>query len=180
MRCGGTVTVTINVSITEDDIYFNKIKRDIKSKLKIDLDQYKKSYIKRRLATRIRACKCRTYKEYYEYLLNHPEEYKELEKALTINVTEFWRDISVYREIAKILEKMILDRSRRSIRIWSAGCSSGEEPYGVAIIVDNLLEKHRRKLLKVTIIGTDIDRNVLAMARRGIYLDKQLKNRKVT
>ncbi|WP_253254747.1 protein-glutamate O-methyltransferase CheR [Methanofervidicoccus sp. A16] len=168
--------MAIRSTNNEEDIYFNKIRREIKLKLKINIDQYKEAYIKRRIAVRMRACKCRTYKEYYEYLLKHPEEYKELENVLTVNVTEFWRDVTVYKEIKKILEKMVLDKSRRSIRIWSAGCSSGEEPYGIAIIIDNLLEKHKRKSLKVTIIGTDIDRKVLEKARKGIYLDKQLKN----
>jgi len=160
----------------EDDIYFDKIKRDIKIKLKINIDQYKEAYIKRRISVRMRACKCKTYKEYYEYLTKHPDEYKELENTLTVNVTEFWRDLTVYKEIAKIFEKMIMDKSKRSIRIWSAGCSSGEEPYGIAILIDSILEKHNRKFMKVSIIGTDIDRKILDRARKGVYLDKQLKN----
>ncbi|MDK2790559.1 MAG: chemotaxis protein methyltransferase CheR [Methanothermococcus sp.] len=160
-----------------DEKYFERIKRDIKTKLNIQIDQYKDAYIKRRISVRMRACKCKTYKEYYEYLIkNNPDEYKKLESTLTVNVTEFWRDRTVYEEIKKILEKMISDRTTRSIRIWSAGCSSGEEPYGIAIIINELLEKYNRKFMRVSITATDIDREVIEKARKGIYIDKQLKN----
>ena len=160
-----------------NDIYFNKIMREIKLKLKINIEQYKEAYIKRRIAVRMRACKCKTYREYYEYLIkNNPDEYKKLENTLTVNVTEFWRDRTVYKEITNILENMISDKTTRSIRIWSAGCSSGEEPYGIAIIIDKLLEKYNRRFMRVSITGTDIDKKILERAKKGIYINKQLKN----
>ncbi|AEH07380.1 CheR family methyltransferase [Methanothermococcus okinawensis] len=163
---------------TNDDIYFDKIKREIRFKLKINIEQYKDAYIKRRVAVRMRACKCKNYREYYEYLIkNNPDEYKKLEDTLTVNVTEFWRDNTVYKEIYKILENLIMDkRTIRGLKIWSAGCSSGEEPYGLAIMINELKEKHNRKFMPVSIIGTDLDSKILDRAKKGVYIHKQLKN----
>ncbi|ADG13201.1 CheR family methyltransferase [Methanocaldococcus infernus] len=159
-----------------EKLYYKRIVDFIKNVLKIDVSQYKPNYILRRLRVRLKATKCNSLKEYYEYLRTHKEEHEELAETLTVNVTEFWRDITVYKEIQKIIEGWVSDRTRRKIRIWSAGCSSGEEPYGIAIIVNEAMEKYKRKLLNVTIIGTDIDKEVLNKARRGVYHIKQLKN----
>ncbi|ENN96249.1 MCP methyltransferase, CheR-type [Methanocaldococcus villosus KIN24-T80] len=159
-----------------EKMYFKRILSFIKNTLKIDVTQYKESYIIRRIRVRMKATKCQSFKEYYEYLKTHKEEHEELANTLTVNVTEFWRDITVYKEIMKIIDNWVADRSIRKLRIWSAGCSSGEEPYGVAIILNEAIEKHKRKLLLASIIGTDIDKEVLNKARIGIYHIKQLKN----
>ncbi|AIJ05788.1 chemotaxis protein CheR [Methanocaldococcus bathoardescens] len=159
-----------------EQMYFKRILNHIKNVLKIDVTQYKDSYIMRRIRVRMKATKCKTFKEYYEYLKSHSDENEELAETLTVNVTEFWRDITVYNEIQKIIDEWVADRRIRKIRIWSAGCSSGEEPYGVAIILSEAMEKHKRKLLNVSITATDIDREILAKAKRGVYQAKQLKN----
>ncbi|WP_292461026.1 protein-glutamate O-methyltransferase CheR [Methanothermococcus sp.] len=158
------------------DIYFNRIKREIKLKLKINVEQYKDSYINRRISVRMRANNCKTYKDYYEYLIKNPNEYKKLENTLTVNVTEFWRDRTAYNEIEKILKNFVMDRKFKSLRIWSAGCSSGEEPYGIAIIINELKYRYNRKFMPVSIIGTDLDSDILNKAKKGIYHNKQLKN----
>ncbi|MBP2172024.1 CheR family methyltransferase [Methanococcus voltae] len=158
------------------DIYFDKIKDLIKSELKIHIDQYKDSYIARRVSVRMRLTKCKGYREYLELLKKTPEEYEKLENTLTVNVTEFWRDITVYREIKKIFEEKVKDSRVKSIKIWSAGCSSGEEPYGLAIILKELCEQYSRKFLRITINATDLDKEIVRKARQGIYIDKQFKN----
>ncbi|ABO35047.1 Protein-glutamate O-methyltransferase [Methanococcus maripaludis C5] len=159
-----------------EDIYFKKIKRDIGTKLKIQVDQYKDTYILRRVSVRMRLCKCKDFGEYYEYLTKNPSEYEKLENTLTVNVTEFWRDKTVYNELRNIFEKMVLDKKIRTIRIWSAGCSSGEEPYGLAVILKELMEKHNKKFLRVSITATDLDKEILEKAKEGSYISKQLKN----
>ncbi|XRO76725.1 CheR family methyltransferase [Methanocaldococcus sp. 10A] len=159
-----------------EQMYFKRILSHIKNVLKIDVTQYKDSYIMRRIRVRMKATKCKTFKEYYEYLKSHSDENEKLAETLTVNVTEFWRDITVYNEIQKIIDGWVADRTIRKIRIWSAGCSSGEEPYGVAIILSEAMEKHKRKLLNASITATDIDKEILAKARRGVYQAKQLKN----
>ncbi|MBP2142914.1 chemotaxis protein methyltransferase CheR [Methanococcus voltae] len=158
------------------DMYFDKIKDLIKSELKIHIDQYKDSYIARRVSVRMRLTKCKDYREYLELLKKTPEEYEKLENTLTVNVTEFWRDITVYREIKKIFEEKVKDSRVKSIKIWSAGCSSGEEPYGLAIILKELCEQYSRKFLRITINATDLDKEIIKRAQQGIYIDKQFKN----
>ena len=159
-----------------EQMYFKRILNHIKNVLKIDVTQYKDSYIMRRLRVRMKATKCKTFKEYYEYLKSHSDENEKLAETLTVNVTEFWRDLTVYKEIQKIIDGWVADRKIRKIRIWSAGCSSGEEPYGIAIILSEAMEKHKRKLLNALITATDIDKEILAKAKRGVYHAKQLKN----
>ncbi|MCS3900414.1 CheR family methyltransferase [Methanococcus voltae] len=158
------------------DIYFDKIKGLIKSELKIDIDQYKDSYIARRVSVRMRLNRCKDYREYLELLHKTPDEYEKLENTLTVNVTEFWRDITVYREIKKIFEEKIKDPRVKSIKIWSAGCSSGEEPYGLAIMLKELCEQHSRKFFRIVINATDLDKEIVKKAQKGIYIDKQFKN----
>lgn len=159
-----------------DDMYFKRIKRDIGTKLKIQVDQYKDTYILRRVSVRMRLCKCKDFKEYYEYLTKNPSEYEKLENTLTVNVTEFWRDRTVYNELRNVFEKIVTDRTVRSIRIWSAGCSSGEEPYGLAVMIKELMEKHNQKFLRVLITATDLDKEILERAKEGTYISKQFKN----
>ncbi|ABR54168.1 Protein-glutamate O-methyltransferase [Methanococcus vannielii SB] len=159
-----------------DDMYFKRIKRDIGTKLKIQVDQYKDSYILRRISVRMRLCKCKDFKEYYEFLLTNPAEFQKLENTLTVNVTEFWRDRTVYNELKKLFESIVMDKKNRSLKIWSAGCSSGEEPYGLAIIIKDLMEKHNQKYMRVTITATDLDKEILEKAKNGQYISKQLKN----
>jgi len=159
-----------------DDMYFKRIKRDIGTKLKIQVDQYKDSYILRRVSVRMRLCKCKDFKEYYEFLLANPSEFEKLENTLTVNVTEFWRDRTVYNELKKLFESIVMDKKNRSFKIWSAGCSSGEEPYGLAIMLKDLMEKHNQKYLRVTINATDLDKEILEKAKKGVYISKQFKN----
>ena len=159
-----------------DDMYFKRIKRDIGTKLKIQVDQYKDTYILRRVSVRMRLCKCKDFKEYYDYLTKNPAEYDKLENTLTVNVTEFWRDRTVYNELRNIFEKLVTDRKVRTIRIWSAGCSSGEEPYGLAVMIKELMEKHNQKFLRDLITATDLDKEILGRAKEGKYISKQFKN----
>ncbi|MBA2861949.1 protein-glutamate O-methyltransferase CheR [Methanococcus maripaludis] len=159
-----------------EDMYFKRIKRDIGTKLKIQVDQYKDTYILRRVSVRMRLCKCKDFKEYYEFLTKNPSEYEKLENTLTVNVTEFWRDRTVYNELRNVFEKMVTDRKVRTIRIWSAGCSSGEEPYGLAVMIKELMEKHNQKFLRVSITATDLDKEILERAKEGKYILKQFKN----
>ena len=113
------------------------------------------------------------YEAYQKYLLTHPEEIDLLRKALTINVTKFFRDPDVFEVIQqKILPD--LARHKKLIRIWCAGCATGEEPYSIAILAHELMALHRD--LNVTIYATDIDTEALQKAMAGIYDLKALEN----
>lgn len=156
-------------SDTNDD--FNLLKRFIEQTLKIQCSNYKEDYIKRRLLSRMRSTSQATYSDYLHYLKSHAEELEPLRNALTINVTEFFRDLEVYNEIRNTLLPELF-RQRKRIQIWSAGCSSGEEPYSLAMILSDMMMTNKE--ISAQIIATDIDEVVLAKAKTGVYPDKSM------
>jgi chemotaxis protein methyltransferase CheR len=150
---------------------FIALKRFIEQTLKIQCGNYKEDYIKRRLLSRMRSTNTSNYTDYLKYLKANNPELEILRKALTINVTEFFRDQDVY-DFLKDTVLPDLFRQRKRIRIWCAGCSTGEEPYSIAMILSELLD--RNKELSAQIFATDIDKIVLAKAQEGIYSQKAM------
>lgn len=135
-----------------------------------DIQQYKERPLKRRLAVRMRACRLSDYREYAAYLKNHPEEYSKLFDALTINVTKFYRNPETYQAVAeKVLPEILREHhNRRPLLFWSAGCSSGEEPYSLAIMWLEFCQKSG-VALPASVVATDIDRLSLERAQEGVY-----------
>jgi len=150
---------------------FEVLKRHIEQTLKIQCGNYKEDYIKRRLLSRMRSTNTSNYTDYLKYLKANNPELEILRKALTINVTEFFRDQDVY-DFLKDTVLPDLFSQRKRIRIWCAGCSTGEEPYSIAMILSELLD--RNKELSAQIFATDIDKIVLAKAQEGIYSQKAM------
>ena len=155
--------------ILADERHFGDLCQLIFKQVGLDCKQYKVNYLKRRLAVRMRATKKGTYQEYEELLKDKPEEFKWLLDRLTINVSNFYRDPMVYEQ----MEKLLLPgwRKQRKLRIWSAGCANGEEPYSVAM----MLQKGLATLCDWEILATDIDPAVLESARLGKYDKESLK-----
>jgi chemotaxis protein methyltransferase CheR len=141
--------------------------------LNIQLTSYKQDYIKRRLLSRMNSTRSKDFAEYHQYLKIHLEEEEKLRNALTINVTKFFRDLDVFDLVRKEIFPAIL-RDKRTIKIWSAGCSSGEEPYTYAIILHELGKTG--PALNGAIIATDIDEEMLKKARVGMYEKNALEN----
>ncbi|MHA1729000.1 MAG: CheR family methyltransferase [Promethearchaeota archaeon] len=159
--------------------YFEKIKRYITSQLKMDLSNYRDKYLNRRLFTRIGKLKeVNSYKEYLDYLLKNPKQESDHFKVMiSIHVTEFFRDNKPFRYIEKILLPRIAKgktSKNKKIRILSAPCSSGEEPYSFAIIVD-FLKENKTISNPVEIIGTDLQPEIIQRAKLGIYKIKSLE-----
>lgn len=127
----------------------------------------------------MRARGARDYNAYADLLRSDPLEYEELMRDLTINVTHFFRDEAVFRALEdEVLPLIIYHKVKSggsSIRIWSAGCSSGEEPYSLAILMRELLEEEFDNF-SVTIVASDIDEGVLEKAKKGQYLPRQVVN----
>jgi chemotaxis protein methyltransferase CheR len=124
-----------------------------------------------RLARRVRALGLSSFSDYCDFLEapNNADEITELVNAVTTNLTAFFRENHHFEFLADtaLPEAVKRNRAERSLRIWSAGCSTGEEPYSIAMI---LAEKH--SMLRgwdTRILASDIDSNVLAQARSGIY-----------
>ncbi|MFA4861948.1 protein-glutamate O-methyltransferase CheR [Methanoregula sp.] len=150
---------------------FELLKRFIEQTLKIQCGNYKEDYIKRRLLSRMRSTNTTTYGDYLQYLKANTPELEVLRKALTINVTEFFRDADVYEALKKEILPDIF-QTRKRLRIWCAGCSTGEEPYSIAMILHEMMMQD--KTITAQIYATDIDKIVLAKAQEGIYNAKAM------
>jgi len=152
---------------------FLTLKRSIEKILSIQCSNYKEDYIKRRILSRMRITGKENYGDYNSCLITSPEEQEALRNALTINVTKFWRDKDVFDMVKKDVLPEIIKRKQR-IRIWSAGCATGEEPYTLAIIVYDLTRL--KPDVQVTIFASDIDREAIRKAKEGIYDKRSLEN----
>jgi chemotaxis protein methyltransferase CheR len=152
---------------------FRALQRSIERLLSIKCLNYKEDYIERRVLSRMRLSGKTGFKEYHSFLLSSPEEQELLRNALTINVTKFWRDGDVFGHIQKEIIPELLKRKSR-VRIWSAGCATGEEPYSLALIIHDQISL--KEGVNVTIYATDIDEVVLRRAKEGIYDKKSLEN----
>lgn len=150
----------------------DKLVDKINSDRGIDLSQYRRAYLERRVLIRLRNLGLTTYRQYADHLDQDPGEYGELIDTLTVNVTDFFRDRVVWDVIhKKVLHGMIAEKSRgrsRTIRVWSAGCATGEEPYSIAMMLLDLLGEDASRFL-VGVTATDLDDNALGVAQRGAY-----------
>jgi chemotaxis protein methyltransferase CheR len=151
---------------------FNLLKRHVEQLLKIQCSNYKEDYIKRRFLSRMRTTNSATYGDYLRYLKSHPNENEPLRNALTINVTEFFRDKEVWDEVKNVILPALFQQKKR-ISIWCAGSSTGEEPYTLAILLHDTIVNH--KDWSGTITATDIDEVVLAKAKAGIFEEKAIQ-----
>jgi two-component system CheB/CheR fusion protein len=135
-----------------------------------DFTGYKRASLARRIGKRMEDVGITSYAEYLDYLEVHTEEYDPLFNTILINVTHFFRDEGAWKYLAdEVLPGLIERRSPTSaIRVWSAGCATGEEAYTIAIILAELLgpEQFRDR---VKIYGTDVDEEALEKARHATY-----------
>lgn len=128
----------------------------------VSCGSYKDKCLKRRIAVRMRARGIHTYEDYGKLLDQDEREYQELLDALTINVTKFYRNPETWNALRPYL--VALARTRPVLRVWSAGCASGEEPYTIAVLTTEFLGEG-----KATIDATDIDRLSLERTRQAKY-----------
>lgn len=138
----------------------------------LDLSHYRLSYVERRLGTRLRALQLSTYRQYASYLTEHPEEYTRLLDAVTVNVTEFFRDAPVWKvvrdDVLPTLLKSKEAAGQRVIRAWSAGCATGEEPYSIAMAISSAMGDRTASFL-YSVTATDLDPIALRTAEAGEY-----------
>ncbi|WHY95778.1 CheR family methyltransferase [Peribacillus simplex] len=142
--------------------------RNIKMLTGIDLALYKEGQMKRRLTTLYEKRGYHSFCEYYKDIQTNPGVLNEFLDRMTINVSEFYRNAKRW----EVLERKILPgllASKKKLKIWSAACSTGEEPYTIAIILSNLVP-----LSQIEILATDLDENVLARAKLGMYPERSL------
>jgi len=119
----------------------------------------------------------RTFSSYLSYLRDSDEEIEKLKKLLTVNVTKFKRDEEVWDILREDVIPTLIEGKKddifKRLKFWSAGCATGEEPYSLAI---SFLESSMLENFDCNILATDIDKEALSFARRGVYPPKALKN----
>ena len=148
------------------------ILKHLKTKRGFDFSGYRPSMIERRLMQRFSATGCKDRASYLQYLEGHPDELDRLVDALTINVSRFFRNALTFEYLArKILPLIVREKMRlrdHSLRVWSAGCSFGEEPYSIAILIKELFDE-KDLGLNLNIFATDIDKGALKTAEAAVY-----------
>jgi len=132
---------------------------------------YKEKCLRRRIAVRMRARGVHTFTDYARILDGDNTEFERLLDALTINVTKLFRNWDVYAAMLSKVIPELWQRESPAIRVWSAGCSSGDEPYSLAILFHRYASTlgMLSHIDRVRILGSDIDRESLAAARRGEF-----------
>jgi len=141
----------------------------------ISLGPSKKQLVQGRLARRLRELQMDTFAEYCDHVRNSgPEELARLINAITTNVTSFFRENHHFEQLATRMlpEAMVRNAHSRRLRIWSAGCSSGEEAYSIAIVAAECMPAAPRWDLKI--LATDIDSDMVRTAATGVYSEERI------
>jgi chemotaxis protein methyltransferase CheR len=160
------------------DAEFTQISDMVYKHCGINLHEGKKELVQARIARQMRTGGFKTAGQYIDSVLSDSsgDKFSDLIDALSTNLTSFFRENQHFQHLTdKFLPKLIENRNRegkRYIRAWSAGCSSGEEPYTLAIVISEALGSHR---FDVKILATDISRRVLSAARRGVYDEERVE-----
>lgn len=170
----GSVNVTSEMLSNEQ---FEAIKSLIYDVAGITLATHKAQMVSNRIAKRVKALSLKGYDAYIEYLENKDNlqnEIPDLVNVLTTNVTHFFRENHHFEHMKQLLIDRIKTYPDKKIRIWSAGCSSGQEPYSIAITCFDAMKEAGKKA-DIRILATDIDTTILEKARKGIYNKEHLK-----
>ena len=148
---------------------YETFKKDVLVLTKIDLNAYKERQMKRRIDSLITKHHYTTYTQYVEALKKDKVLFEEFVNYLTINVSEFYRNPEQWTLLERQILPELLKKSP-TLKIWSAACSTGDEPYSLVMLLTRFMP-----LSKIKIIATDIDKQVLDKARMGLYNIKSLK-----
>lgn len=161
------------------DAYLTKILNLIRESRNLDFSGYDASMIDSRIKNRSHLVACRDTEAYFHYLRAHPDEMDRLLNAFMIHVSRFFRNPLTFEYLSEIiLPRIVLDKREDTdgfLRIWSAGCAMGEEPYSMAILINECLKKEKMGL-DCHIFATDIDRKLLQKAEKAIYPAESVEN----
>lgn len=147
------------------------LKQQIQGAVDFRCAGYKEKCLRRRIAVRMRARGIHGYAEYSRLLAAEPAEYERLVDALTINVSKFYRNPEVWEVVEREVLPSLFASTDDVIDVWSAGTASGEEAYTLAMVAHDVAAREGHDPERVRILGTDIDRESLAVAERGVYTD---------
>ncbi len=155
--------------LTDDD-GLTRIFALLRENNKIDFTFYKPTTIVRRIERRMAVTQIQQLNDYVRYLEGYPTEINNLYKDLLIGVTSFFRDPDAFNAVFKQLPDLMKNAKDRSLRIWVAGCSTGEEAYTLAILCQEVMEQHNL-YLDVKIFATDIDHDATMQASSGTFAE---------
>lgn len=150
---------------------FKSARKLLLSATGFDIGTYNPDQMTRLLTTLLTKAGVRDLQEYVRVLKRDVGEVRAFKNAITINVSEFFRDKHPFEVLQGTILPMFFDE-RSTIQVWSAGCAGGEEPYSLAI----LLEENKLRLPRCRILATDIDEEALANAEAGVYHESALRN----
>ncbi|WP_312496627.1 CheR family methyltransferase, partial [Anaerosporobacter sp.] len=136
----------------------------------IDLNSYKERQMKRRIDALITKHNIDSYSTYVNTIKTDKVLYDEFVTYLTINVSEFYRNPEQWQILEKEVYPYLTNQFGKKLKIWSAACSTGDEPYSLVMLLSKFLP-----LSQIKIIATDIDKQILEKAQCGLYSDKSLK-----
>lgn len=154
---------------------FKDLSQLVYEQVGIHLAEHKKMLVKGRLSKRLRELKFKSFKEYYSYLTNDSsgEELIMLINAISTNVTSFFREPAQWDYLEGVVKEM--ERSgKKTLRIWSSACSSGQEPYTIAIFLYGLLKNPQNWDIKI--LATDISEDIIRKAMAGLYSESDIGN----
>ncbi|MEM0488365.1 MAG: protein-glutamate O-methyltransferase CheR [Candidatus Bathyarchaeia archaeon] len=157
-----------------DEKAFLMIKDAIFKATGLKCEYYRDNYLRRRISSRMRTLGIDSYWRYLRYLRSHSDEYSLLLRDLTINYTKFFRDPDVFIFFKDVILPSILS-SKNTIRVLSAGCASGEEPYTIGMMIYEALGSKISDFY-ISIHGVDIDEDCIKKATTGLYDEKELSN----
>lgn len=170
----GAMNIERDFVFTDGD--FERIRQLVRQHAGISLSEAKKDMVYSRLARRLRALDLDNFRDYCKLVeQGEGDELVNFTNSITTNLTAFFREEHHFHYLADTLIPQLRKEkaASRRLRIWSAGCSTGEEPYSLAMVLKEKLPE--RESWDVKILATDLDSNVLAAASKGIYNEQRLK-----
>jgi two-component system CheB/CheR fusion protein len=156
------------------DPAFERLLYYLKESRAFDFTGYKRASLMRRVKHQMRESGVDTFDDYYDYLQVHPDEFTSLFNTILINVTSFFRDVEAWDYLStRAIPALLAEVGSAPLRVWSAGCASGQEAYSLAMVLAEHLgiEEFRSR---VKVYATDVDEEALALARQAIYTEKEL------
>lgn len=162
-----------------EDLFTAQVKRHLLRSRGVDMAGYSPSFVLRAIRKRIGRADVDSQAAYVKLLIRSEEETSELLNALSINVTEFFRDRGAFETFSAKAIRPLLDYKTSSgggiLRIWSAGCATGQETYTIAMcLAEELSKAGMAELPIMSITGTDISRAAVAKAKKGIYTEQEV------
>ncbi len=149
---------------------YEEFKRDVFKLTGLDLSLYKEKQMKRRLESKISRLGKKSYKEFFDLIKSDKKAFDDFMSYLTINVSEFFRNYEQWVKLEKVVIPKLMKKSKE-LKIWSAACSTGEEPYSMVMLLTRFFP-----LSQIKILAADIDDEAINQAKQGLYREKSLDN----